>query len=154
MTMDYFERVDTIQSALCELTGEQVYGLFTGWHGLQLLDERFYEHLVREGVLEDEDEDEDEDEGEEMYLTKNQLWALRQEIVLNSLYVADYQNSFGYTAKSVCDFFDGYMDYLDELATEEHGRDCSLEEIFSFDNAENLSAWYGCFESCPFQREA
>ena len=59
--MDYFERVDTIESALCELTGEQVYDLFTGWHGLQLLDERFYEYLVREGVLEDEDEDEGEE---------------------------------------------------------------------------------------------
>ena len=88
-----------------------------------------------------------------MHLTKNKLWELRQEIVLNSLFVADYQNSFGYTAKSVCDFFDGYMDYLEELATEQHGSGCSLEQIFKFDNAENLEAWYGCFESCPFKRE-
>ena len=62
--MDYFERVDTIESALCELTGEQVYDLFTGWHGLQLLDERFYGHLVREGILEEEEEEEEEEEDE------------------------------------------------------------------------------------------
>jgi hypothetical protein len=57
--MDYFERVDTIESALCELTGEQVYGLFTGWHGLQLLDEGFYQYLVDEGILPEEEEEEE-----------------------------------------------------------------------------------------------
>ena len=86
-------------------------------------------------------------------MNKNKLWALRQEIVLNSYFEPDYQNSFGFTTESVFVFFEGYMDYLDELATEEYGSDCSLEQIFKFDNAENLEAWYGCFESCPFKRE-
>ena len=86
-------------------------------------------------------------------MNKNTLSQLRNEIILNSLYVADYQNSFGYTAESVCNFFDGYMEYLEELATEQYGNGRSLEEIFSFDNAENLSAWYGCFDVCPFQRD-
>lgn len=58
--MDYFERIEAIENALCELTGEQVYSLFTGWHGLQLLDEGFYKYLVDEGILEDEDGGEDE----------------------------------------------------------------------------------------------
>ena len=49
--MEYFERIDTIESVLCELTGEQVYNLFTGWHGLQLLDEGFYQYLVDEGII-------------------------------------------------------------------------------------------------------
>ena len=88
-----------------------------------------------------------------MHLTKNKLWKLRQEIVLNSLFVSDYRNSFGFTSYSVYYFFDGYMEYLEELATEEHGSDCSLEQIFGFDNPDNLEDWYGCFESCPFQRE-
>lgn len=86
-------------------------------------------------------------------MNKNTLWQLRNEIMLNSLYVADYQNSFGYTAQSVCDFFDGYTEYLGELATEQYGIGCSLEQIFRFDNAENLYNWYGCFELCPLQRE-
>lgn len=55
--MDYFERIDAIESALCELTGEQVYILFTQYHGLQLLDEGFYKHLVEEGILPEEEEE-------------------------------------------------------------------------------------------------
>lgn len=53
--MDYFERIETLESALCELTGEQVYILFTQYHGLQLLDDGFYRHLVTEGILPDDD---------------------------------------------------------------------------------------------------
>lgn len=89
-----------------------------------------------------------------MNLTKNKLWALRQEIILNSYYVAGYQNSFGYTAQSVYEFFDGYMEYLEALATEQYGNSCSLEQIFTFDDSENLYDWYECFESCPFKGEA
>ena len=48
-------------------------------------------------------------------LTKQDLTKLRKEIVLNSLYVHDYQNSFGFADESVCSFFDGYVSYL--LAT-------------------------------------
>lgn len=55
--MDYFTRIDTIESALCELTGEQVYSLFTDYHGLQLLGDGFYKHLIDEGILEEEDEE-------------------------------------------------------------------------------------------------
>ena len=63
--MDYFERIEAIENALCELTGEQVYILFTQYHGLQLLDNGFYKHLVEEGILlEDEDEEEEEEEDE------------------------------------------------------------------------------------------
>ena len=55
--MDYFERIETIESALCELTGEQVFIFFTQYHGLQLLDEGFYQHLIDEGILEEEEEE-------------------------------------------------------------------------------------------------
>lgn len=85
-------------------------------------------------------------------MNKNALWQLRNQIVLNSLYVSDYRNSFGYTAKSVCDFFDGYMEFLEGLATEQYGVGCSLDQIFEFDNAENLYNWYGYFEHCPFAK--
>lgn len=53
--MDYFTRIDAIESALCELTGEQVMDLFTQYHGYQLLDEGFYRHLIDEGVLLDDE---------------------------------------------------------------------------------------------------
>jgi hypothetical protein len=55
--MDYFTRIETMENALCELTGEQVYILFIQYHGLQLLDEGFYKHLVDEGVLPEEDKE-------------------------------------------------------------------------------------------------
>ena len=86
-------------------------------------------------------------------MNKNALWQLRCEIMVNSLCVSDYQNSFDFTPESVCDFFDGYVEYLEELATERYGNGCSLDQIFEFDNAENLCDWYGCFDRCPFQKK-
>ena len=44
------------------------------------------------------------------------LRTLRNEIVLNSLFVSDYKNSFGISAKSVSLFFDSYMSFIDEMA--------------------------------------
>jgi hypothetical protein len=52
---------------LCEQDGETVARLLTQYHGKQLLDKGFLEHLKEEGYVEedeDEDEDEDEEEGE------------------------------------------------------------------------------------------
>ena len=63
--MDYFEHINTIEGVLYELTGEQVCGLFTKYHGYQLFDEGFYQHLVDEGIIEDEDEDEDDDDDDD-----------------------------------------------------------------------------------------
>ena len=54
--MDYDERIDTIWEALSDLSGEQVLRYLTGWHGLQLLDDDFYEYLVDEEVLPEEEE--------------------------------------------------------------------------------------------------
>lgn len=53
-------------------------------------------------------------------MTKDMLWQLRMEIRLCSLYYADYRNSFGIERRAVCDFFDGYADFLEELMREEN----------------------------------
>lgn len=47
-------------------------------------------------------------------LTKNQLKTLRNEICLNSLYLKDYSNSFYIKEKTVCDFFNSFMDHIDD----------------------------------------
>ena len=60
--MDYFERIDTIESALCELQTDLALRLILQYHGYQLFDEGFYQHLIDEGILEEEEEEEDEDE--------------------------------------------------------------------------------------------
>ena len=44
--MDYFRRVCTIENALCELDTTSALSALIDWHGLQLLDEGFYRHLV------------------------------------------------------------------------------------------------------------
>lgn len=50
---------------------------------------------------------------------KETLWKLRQEICLGSLFIRDYENTFGIDAHVVCDFFDGFCDYIWELAKED-----------------------------------
>jgi hypothetical protein len=41
------------------LSGEKVLQYLTGWRGLQLLDEGFYQYLVDEGILPEEEEEEE-----------------------------------------------------------------------------------------------
>lgn len=58
------EKQEMMWDILVELDGETVAQLLTDWHGLQLLDDGFYEHLIEEGYI-DEPEEDDEDEDEE-----------------------------------------------------------------------------------------
>ena len=57
--MDYFRRVCTIENALCEFDTKTALRVLIDWHGVQLFDERFYQHLVDEGII-DETDQEDE----------------------------------------------------------------------------------------------
>lgn len=84
--------------------------------------------------------------------TREDLQSLRNEVVLNSLYVSDYNNSFGISANSVCDFFDSYMSFIEEMANEdgfEYGRQSehTFADFFEkYDTIDNLLEWYGCYE--------
>lgn len=78
--------------------------------------------------------------------TKENLWKLRQEIGLCSLFVADYQNSFGVEEHVCCDFFEGYADFLENLMIEDFGEDYDYFYMLDeYDNPENLYNWYGCY---------
>lgn len=44
-------------------------------------------------------------------LTLEEVLELRQQIVLNSLFVSDYRNNMGVDPRAACDFFDGFMCY-------------------------------------------
>ena len=81
-------------------------------------------------------------------LGKTQLKRLRDDIVLNSLFIADYNNRYGIDPNDVCNFFDGYMSYLGELEKEKYGKELdNIEDFFNeFDNIENLWDWYCCIE--------
>lgn len=79
-------------------------------------------------------------------LTLAELVKLRKEIVLNSLYISDYDNSFGFNPNHICTFFDGYVSYLEELAEEDGYTEWdNIFKMFNlYDTEENLYAWFMC----------
>ena len=83
-------------------------------------------------------------------MTKDMLWQLRMEIRLCSLYYADYRNSFGIERRAVCDFFDGYADFLEELMREEipDYNDAGYRTLLARLNAESPAAETEEAEKC------
>jgi len=87
-------------------------------------------------------------------MNKTTLWQLRTEIVLNSLFMSDYQNSFGFTTQSVLEFFDGYMSYLEELMTEDGVSDSDVCTVLDkYDTVGNLWAWWNMYDINPLEKE-
>ena len=84
-------------------------------------------------------------------LSKKDLQVLRNEILLNSLFISDYENSFGLDLWEVNAFFDGYLDYLEDLMLENN---CSDENYFDnlekYDTLENLWNYYNELEEVNF----
>lgn len=78
-------------------------------------------------------------------LSKTELWQLRCQITLNSYYIDDYRNSFGFNAYDVSIFFDGYMDYLFELCKEEN-KECEFADAIKLDNSDTLYSWFNCYD--------
>lgn len=87
------------------------------------------------------------------WLTEKALIELRKDIVLNSIYVSDYKNRFKIEPEEVCSFFNGYIEYLEEIA-EEDNFDFDNEGwsafIDKYDTDKNLLGWYGCHDENPF----
>lgn len=84
---------------------------------------------------------------------KNKLWNIRNDIVLNSLYYSDYENRYGYDTHMICDFFDGYLDYINELM-KENNQNIHTDYFFHllplYDTKENLWNWYCMIERVDF----
>ena len=81
-------------------------------------------------------------------LTIDELWKLRNEIVLYSVYIADYDNSFDFYPNDIAMFFDGYASYLDELQSEGDPAIPALD----YDNEENLWGWFNCYDDLSWVR--
>lgn len=81
-------------------------------------------------------------------LTIDELWKLRNEIVLYSIKCADYENSFGFYPSDIGEFFDGYASCLDELQSEGDSDIPALE----YDNKENLWSWFNCYDDLSWVR--
>lgn len=85
-------------------------------------------------------------------LSCKMLWNLRKEIRLNSLFISDYQNSFGIDPHVVCDFFDSYLSYLNEEMTQtipEYDDRNFFDLLPKYDTEENLWNWYCSYEDDP-----
>lgn len=84
-------------------------------------------------------------------LTKKQLKQLRNEITLNSLYLNDYNNSLFIKEKTACNFFEGYIEYLYEIANNETLDVFDL--IDKYDNVDNLYNYYIGFDDDPLLQD-
>lgn len=72
-------------------------------------------------------------------MTKEELWNLRLEIVLGSLFLKDYSNSFGIPVATCCDFFDGFIDDCFDRESDE----TSFEQVCDkYDNPDSLWEYY------------
>lgn len=87
-------------------------------------------------------------------LTKKQLKQLRNEITLNSLFLKDYNNSLFIKEKTACNFFDGYIEYLYEIAADDNfNSDNVLDVIDRYDNINNLYNYYTSMEYDPLLQD-
>lgn len=91
-------------------------------------------------------------------MDKKELTKLRKEIVLNSLFTDDYENSFGIDKRLVQTFFDGYMEELNYLLEEKLGKENVenlgfgkyYDELFKLDTIDNLYNYYCSCEDIGF----
>lgn len=82
-------------------------------------------------------------------LTKEELWKLRKEVVVNSLYYSDYHNSFGFNEHSMCNFFDSWLSYMQEEMKEDGHSDAGdkfFDYFDEYDNADFLWEWFMCYD--------
>lgn len=88
-------------------------------------------------------------------MNKAQLRKLRKEIVLNSVFTSDYENSFGIDSEKVCAFFDSFVEDICELYEEEHNtKKYWLQDVFAeYDNIDQLWEYYNCYVEDPLPIE-
>lgn len=91
-------------------------------------------------------------------MTKQELKQLRNEIILNSLYTSDYENSFDINPRQVQDFFDGWLEYCyleNEDYLSEFDDNQYFDELFKIaNNIDNLVDYYiYMFEEDPLSKE-
>lgn len=76
---------------------------------------------------------------------KEQLWKLRQECNVGSIYILDYINLFGVDERDLQYFFDGYLENLEELMEQEipNFKDKDFWKVIKdYDNPHNLYNWF------------
>lgn len=85
-----------------------------------------------------------------MRFTKETLWALRKEIVLNSLFIADYRNILHIDPYLLCSFFDGFLEEVETQMEEEIPgfKDAQFFDYLpAYDTLDRLWDYYSGIES-------
>lgn len=81
-------------------------------------------------------------------LGPRQLWFLRKDIIINSIYLNDYINRYGVTPSEVYNFFMGWLDFLEEIIKEDNPnyKDDLFWKLFpKYDTPKNLLNWWFCW---------
>ena len=90
-------------------------------------------------------------------ITYEQFKQLRAEIVLNSVYLNDYENSLGIPAQNVYDFFEGYFEEEMNAYKESHPKasakklDKYFEKLLDKNDIKSMYEYYSYldFETLP-----
>lgn len=78
----------------------------------------------------------------------NDIKKLRKQIVLNSLFVKDYENRFDFDANEVCAFFDGYMEFLQYEYKDHTGCFAAdVSDLFDYESDDLLERWMMIWEA-------
>ena len=88
------------------------------------------------------------------WLTKSELQQLRNEIVLGSLYLNDYENSLGIDPDAVYMCFESFLDYCWEEAEEIGIAADDIQDIYDkYDNIEDIYTYYAyMYDEDPLPR--
>ena len=86
-------------------------------------------------------------------LTKKELKQLRNDIILSSVFVNDYNNTLFIKAKTASAFFDSYIDYLCDLASDDNFNGDIVDIMNKYDNIDNLYNYYLCYEDDPLLKD-
>lgn len=79
--------------------------------------------------------------------TIDELWDLRNQVVVNSVFLYDYDNNNHIDEKSLSDFFSGYYDYMWEIANEILSNPTHEDVVNDYDNKETLYDWFNCYDN-------
>ena len=79
-------------------------------------------------------------------LSKRKILKLRKEITLNSMFVRDYQNSFGLYPHEVQTYFDGYVENLWKMMPKHWPEKEKLARYTEYDTKENLLFYHETYD--------
>ena len=80
------------------------------------------------------------------HFNKAQLAQLREQVCLGSLFYGDYENDMGLNSHLVCDFFDGFINYYEDVPQDEWESSNKNSMDYPYDTIENLWHYYCTIE--------